>query len=91
VAITVLARSGVIPLVVLIANSSLVSVSILLTHLTPLAYYLPDLAGMRLFVADDSLGLFAEALDPLTGALVMAAWALGLLALSAAVFHRRDA
>jgi hypothetical protein len=91
VAITVLTRSGILPLVVLIANSSLVSVSILLTHLTPLAYYLPDLAGMRLFVVDDSPGLFDDALDPLTGGLVMAAWALGFLALSAAVFHRRDA
>ena len=91
VAITVLTRSGIIPLVVLIANSSLVSVSILLTHLTPLAYHLPDLAGMRLFVVDDREGLFAAALDPLTGGLVMAAWTLGFLALSAAVFHRRDA
>lgn len=90
VAVTILTRSGIIPLVVLIANSSLVSVSILLTHLTPLAYYLPDLAGMRLFVVDEP-GLFADALDPLTGGLVMAAWTLGFLALSAAVFHRRDA
>jgi ABC-2 type transport system permease protein len=89
-AITVLARNGVIPLIVLILNSSVVSVSILLAHLTSLAFYLPDLAGMRL-IADDSLGLFPEALDPLTGGLVMAAWVLGLLAFSSAVFTRRDA
>ncbi|MEU4241815.1 ABC transporter permease [Actinoplanes sp. NPDC026619] len=89
-AITVLTRSGIIPLIVGIVNSSLVSASVLLTHVTSLAYYLPDLAGMRL-IADDQLGMFEEALDPLTGALVMAAWALGFLAFSAVVFIRRDA
>jgi ABC-type transport system involved in multi-copper enzyme maturation permease subunit len=89
-AITVLTRSGIVPLIVLIANSSLVSVSVLLAHVTSLAYYLPDLAGMRLF-ADDPLGQFEHALDPLTGGLVMAAWTLGLLASSSATFIRRDA
>ncbi|GAA2630237.1 hypothetical protein [Paractinoplanes durhamensis] len=89
-AITVLTRSGVIPLIVLIVNSSLVSVSMVLTHVTTLAYYLPDAAGMRLF-ADDPLGEFEHALAPLTGGLVMAAWALGFLAVSSAVFTRRDA
>jgi ABC-2 type transport system permease protein len=89
-AITILTRSGIIPLIVGIVNSSLVSASVLLAHVTSLAYYLPDLAGMRL-LADDPLGMFEEALDPLTGGLVMAAWALGLLAFSAVVFIRRDA
>lgn len=89
-AITVLTRNGIIPLIVLIANSSLMSVSLLLTNLTPLAYWLPDVAGMRLF-ASDPLGLFEDALDPLTGGLVMTAWALGLLTVSGVVFARRDA
>lgn len=89
-AITVLTRSGIVPLIVLIVNNSLVSASVLLSHVTSLAFYLPDLAGMRLF-ADDPLGQFEDALDPLTGGLVMAAWALGLLAFSSAVFARRDA
>lgn len=89
-AIAVLARDGTIPLIVLIANSSLVSVSILLSNLTPLAYYLPDLAGMRLF-ARDAWAMTADALDPLTGGLVMAAWAFGLLAVAAVAFERRDA
>lgn len=94
-AITVLTRSGVIPLIVLIANSSLVSVSLLLTNVTPLARYLPDFAGLSLFVRDravvgdplDPLGL----LNPFTGGLVMTAWVVGLLAISAGVFARRDA
>jgi ABC-2 type transport system permease protein len=89
-AITILTRSGIIPLIAGIVNSSLVSVSILLTHATSLAYYLPDLAGLRLH-GDDPLDLFPGALDPVVGGLVMAAWALGLLAFSSVVFTRRDA
>ncbi|GAA0561417.1 hypothetical protein GCM10010172_50750 [Paractinoplanes ferrugineus] len=89
-AITVLTRNGIGPLIAGIVNSSLVSVSVLLSHVTPLAYYLPDLAGMRLF-ADDSIATFDGALDPIPGGLVMATWALGLLAISSVVFTRRDA
>lgn len=87
-AITVFTRSGIIPLVVLIANSSLVSFSLLLTNLTPLAYWLPDLAGRKLFVGMPTVegGPGVE-----TGALVMAAWTFGLLAIAGAVFSRRDA
>jgi hypothetical protein len=88
--ITILTRSGILPLIVLIANSSVVSVSLLLSKLTPLARYLPDLAGMRLFYAGDHIAVH-DPLDPLTGGLVMTAWALGLLAVSAVVFTRRDA
>lgn len=90
VAITLLARSGIVPLIVLIANTSLVSVSLLLTKVTSLAYWLPDLAGLRLF-ASDPLGLFDDALEPFTGGLVMSAWAVGLLAIGAVVFSVRDA
>jgi ABC-type transport system involved in multi-copper enzyme maturation permease subunit len=87
-AITVLTRSGIIPLVVLIANSSLVSVSLLLTNLTPLAYWLPDLAGRKLFIGMPTV---AGGPGVETGAWVMAAWTLGLLAIAGAVFSRRDA
>ncbi|MFC3999186.1 ABC transporter permease [Nocardiopsis sediminis] len=89
-AVTVLTRSGIVPLIVLIANSSLVSVSFLLTRLTDLAYALPDLAGMGLFAGDTRAGADG-ALDPLTGGVAMAAWAFGLLAVSALVLTRRDA
>jgi ABC-type transport system involved in multi-copper enzyme maturation permease subunit len=87
-AITVLARSGIIPLVVLIANSSLVSVSLLLTSITPLAHWLPDMAGRRLF---GGLSTVEGGLDAGPGALVMAAWAVALLAVAGVVFSRRDA
>ncbi len=90
-AITVLTRSGVVPLIVLIANSSLVSVSILLANLTDLAYLLPDLAGMRLFTGDATWAMTEHALPPLAGGLVMGAWAAGLVAVAAVVLRRRDA
>lgn len=89
-AVTVVARSGIIPLIWFIANSSVVSVSLLLSKVMPAARYLPDLAGMRLFADSSSLAI-RDPLQPLTGGLVMAAWAIGLLVLSAVVFVRRDA
>ncbi|GAA3809854.1 hypothetical protein GCM10022226_32770 [Sphaerisporangium flaviroseum] len=87
-AITVLARSGIIPLIVLIVNSSLVSFSLLLTKLTPLAHWLPDMAGRRLF---DGLSTVEGGLDAVPGALVMGGWTLGLLIVATVVFRRRDA
>lgn len=89
-AVTVFTQSGIIPLIWFIANSSVISVSLLLTKLTSLARYLPDLAGMRLFAAPSSLAI-NDPLDPLTGGLVMTGWAIVLLAVSAVVFTRRDA
>ncbi|MFS0723589.1 ABC transporter permease [Paenibacillus sp. 1P07SE] len=87
--ITLLTRSGIIPLAVLIVNTSLVSVTYLLTRLTPLANYLPDMAGIRMFVRDiaDSTADFS----PLVGGAVMTAWVAALLAVAAVVFCRRDA
>lgn len=87
-AVTALLRSGVIPLVVLILNSSVVSVSVLLTRVTPLAHWLPDLAGRRLFGQDPFLdgGLAAG-----PGAAVMAAWAACFLLLAGVALGRRDA
>ncbi|WP_433012811.1 hypothetical protein [Kribbella sp. CA-294648] len=87
-AVTAVTRSGVIPLVVLIVNSSMVSVSYLLTKVTPLARYLPDVAGAQSFTrqypADNMLG-------PATGALVMAGWTAVLLVAAGWIFARRDA
>ncbi|SIQ19831.1 hypothetical protein SAMN05421833_101113 [Microbispora rosea] len=87
--ITVLTRHGVIPLAVLIANTSVVTVTYLLTKITPLANYLPDMAGVRMFIrrlADNT----AE-ISPLTGGLVMTAWVAVLLVIAAVAFTRRDA
>ncbi|GAA2658299.1 MULTISPECIES: ABC transporter permease [Actinosynnema] len=87
-AVAVVARSGLVPVVVFTINGTLVSVSYLLLRVTPHAKYLPDLAGVRMFAGADFHG---EALPPVTGGLVMAAWAAAALAAAGAVFARRDA
>ncbi|TWD73401.1 hypothetical protein FB561_7290 [Kribbella amoyensis] len=89
-AITVLARSGIVPLIVLIANGTVVSVSFLLWKVTPLARYLPDLAGTRLF-AGETFTAVDDALPPVTGGIVMAVWTAVLLLVAAVVLTRRDA
>ncbi|MFT4295038.1 MAG: hypothetical protein QM582_06455 [Micropruina sp.] len=87
-AITTLTRSSTVPLIVLIMNSSLVSVSLLLTNLTPLAHWLPDLAGRRLFAGIDTV---EGGLDAVPGAWVMGGWTAALLVVAAVVLHRRNA
>lgn len=86
--LTVLTRSGVVPMAVLIANTSIVSVTFLLTRITSLANYLPDIAGLRMFIRDLDTG---SDVAPLTGGLVMTIWVLALLTVAAVVFRRRDA
>lgn len=86
-AIAALARGVVVPMVALLANMTLVSVTFLLTRLTTLAYYLPDMAGAHLFARN---GLF-EQFSPVTGGLVMAAWTAVLLVAAGVTFDRRDA
>lgn len=87
-AVTAVTRSGVIPLIVLLVNSSMVSVSFLLTKVTPLAKYLPDVAGVQSFTAHYPA---EDMLSPATGALVMAGWAALLLVGAGWIFTRRDA
>ncbi len=87
-AITTLTRSGIVPLIVLIVNSTVVSVSYLLTRLTPLAHWLPDMAGRWLLAGIDTV---PGGLAVLPGALVMVGWTVALLVVAALVLHRRDA
>lgn len=82
-----LARGVLIPLTFLIVNNSLVSFSYLLTKVTPLANWLPDLAGRNLFMTP---GEYPEGLDAVPGALVMGAWTVALLLIAGRVFSRRD-
>lgn len=88
--ITVLTRSGIIPLLVLITNSSVVSFSLLLTNVTPLAHWLPDMAGRNLFGFPPE-SVVQGGLEPVPGAVVMGSWALALLVVAGIVFRRRDA
>ena len=83
--ITVLTKNGTIPLAVLIINTSVVSFSFLLSKVTKLALYLPDRAGVDMFMLmSDSF------LTPFTGGLVMFAWVVVIFIAAAIVFHRRD-
>lgn len=86
--ITVLARHGVVPLVVLLVNTSLVSVTYLLSRFFAVAGYLPDLAGARMFVEPNDTRV---EMAPIVGFLVMSGWVAALLAIAAVVFTRRDA
>jgi hypothetical protein len=86
--ITLLARNTLVPLVVFTVNGGLVSFSLLLSRVTNLARYLPDVAGLRLFTTDTAL---ADPLPLALGAIVMAAWAVTLLTAACLVFVRRDA
>ncbi|MFI1992274.1 ABC transporter permease [Actinoplanes sp. NPDC020271] len=87
-AITVVARSGVVPLVVLIVNGSLVSFSLLISKVSPIGFWLPDMAGRRLF---GDVPATEGGLRVVPGALVMAGWTVLLLAVAGELFRRRDA
>jgi hypothetical protein len=86
--LTVCFRNGVVPLTVLILNSSVVSVSFLLSQVTDAAVYLPDVAGARMFVRDVDLPVL---LSPLVGGLTTAGWVAAVLAGAAVLLRRRDA
>ncbi|GAA1594401.1 hypothetical protein GCM10009804_58800 [Kribbella hippodromi] len=86
--ITLVTRSGIIPLTFFIVNASVVSVSFLLSKVTRWANYLPDLAGMRMFLRD--LRTSFE-IAPVTGGLVMGLWVVLVAGIGVTVFTRRDA
>ena len=87
-AITLITRNGIVPLTFLIINSTVVSVSYLLTKVTDLAAYLPDIVGAQMFLHTAD---FPVRIPPVTAGLVMTAWIAVLLAIGAVLFHRRDA
>lgn len=96
-AMTLITKNGIIPLAVLIINSSVVSFSVLLYKVTKLAFYLPDRAGFEMFMfTSDRVhtpvtdSLFYSYHTPLTGGLIMFAWVAVFFIVAAFVFHRRD-
>ncbi|MFG2050586.1 hypothetical protein ACGFIW_24505 [Micromonospora sp. NPDC048935] len=86
-AITLITRNGIVPLTLLIINSTVVSVSYLLTKVTDLASYLPDIVGAQMFIRG---GDFPVEVAPVTAGLVMTAWIVVLLVVGAVLFQRRD-
>ncbi|WP_313888013.1 ABC transporter permease [Lentzea alba] len=85
---TLLTRNGIIPLALLILNTSVVTVTFLLAKITTLAVYFPDMAGIRMFITEVDLPV---RLSPVAGGAVMAAWVVALLVAGFATFRRRDA
>ncbi|WP_203843776.1 hypothetical protein [Winogradskya humida] len=86
--ITLLTRNGVVPLVVLLLNSSVISFTYLLSRVVPAANYFPDLAGPHMFLRRSPTGV---EIGPVTGGLVMLGWTVVLLAVGAFRFQRSDA
>lgn len=83
-AITALARSFIVTLVVLVPL--VLGLTISLVGMLPLLKFLPDLAGIQLLTSYRGVGL----LDPLPGGLVMGTWAVLFTSAAAFVFVRRD-
>ena len=84
-ALTVLARSALLPVIVLVPL--VLGLGVALLPVLPWLKYAPDLAGLQLLSRYPGIGL----LDPIPGAVVMAAWAAALLLPAFIVFSRRDA
>lgn len=83
-ALTVLARSILLPVIVLVPM--VLGLGVALVSVLPWLKYAPDLAGLQLIALYPGLGL----LDPLPGGIVMATWAIVLLIPAFIVFQRRD-
>ncbi len=84
-AITILARTLIVTLVILVPL--VLGLTISLVGIIPILKYLPDLAGLQLLTTYPGIGL----LQPVPGGVVMAGWATGLLAVAAFAFRHRDA
>lgn len=82
--IGVIARNAIIPLV--LTTPLAVGVGDFLITLWEPAQFLPPAAGADLFTQPDGTHL-----DPVMGAIVMSAWALGSVVAAGAIFTRRDA
>lgn len=87
-ALAAVTRSGVVSLVLLLTNATAVSVSFLLSLITPWAKYLPDLAASSTFVTESTV---AERLSPTAGAWVAVAWTVAAAVVAVATYQRRDA
>lgn len=95
-AITTLARGGLVPLVVLIANSSVVSLGMLALQVTPWARYLPDIAATSLVLTNADFpaefgGVTGQPLPPGSAAWTLLAWSVLAVVVTVAGWIRRDA
>lgn len=82
--VTVIARTYVVALIVLVPL--VLGITISLVGAIPALRFLPDLAGIQLLMPYPGVGL----LDPIPGGLVMTLWAAVALGIAAPLFHARD-
>lgn len=87
-AIAGIARNGVIPLTLLIANASVVSFSLLAAKVTSLARFLPDVAAYPLFVTGIPI---RQHLSGASAVVTLIVWAVAAVAALTASFQFRDA
>lgn len=85
--LTVLTRNAIIPIAVMVINSSAITLTYILTQMNSLATYLPDMAGQKMFFRGVDTGI---ELTPPVGGIVMGTWVLLLLILAGFSFSRRD-
>ncbi|MFK0402307.1 ABC transporter permease [Microbacterium sp. NPDC090225] len=83
-AVTVIARTVIVTLVVLVPL--VLGITISLVGTVPILKYLPDLAGIQLLMPYPGVGV----LDPLLGGGVMMLWAVVLIGIAWALFRTRD-
>lgn len=93
-AVTTLARSGIIPLTLFIANASAVSFGLLLSKVTPLVVYLPDIAASSLFLLPDPVAdavVVLPRLDAAAAPWVLAVWCGASVLVTMTAWRGRDA
>ncbi|KAA9110714.1 hypothetical protein [Microbacterium rhizomatis] len=83
-AVTILARTFIVTLVVLVPL--VLGLTISLLGVIPALKFLPDLAGIQLLTSYPGIGL----LDPIPGGFVMATWTVLFGVASWLIFRRRD-
>lgn len=81
---TLIMRNYIATIVLLVPM--VLGLTISLVGAIPVLKFLPDLAGIQLLTAYPGVGL----LEPIPGAFVMTAWALGLGTIGWRLFHARD-
>lgn len=86
--LTALTRNGVVPMVALITNASMISFSLLAARATDLAKYLPDLAAYPSFISEHPM---PQPLEPMAGLAVLGVWGAVAIAAVAISYVVRDA
>ena len=88
-ALAELVRGGTLPLTLLVVNAAAVSLTLLLSKVTPLAKYAPDIALTYAFMTDNNV--VQNPLSPGVGIPVGTAWGVAAILLAVLLHARREA